>query len=248
MFTQIGAGSCTLCKSMGTNKSTCPCNPNIKNPNYKNHPNWQDYCPSIGNTTTKQTKVKSPTTLPDNKDNLNSFINELTKNIRHISDITQNRMNIEIDEEDEIMKTGGICWLAADMVETLLVKDFTSDPVFVIIDSHDTDKLLKTIKIAIKQKLYIRVIYDSSDGSQTHHFSSIPMDNDKVAIIEYLQNQCFANQIISTNSFLNLINDISIGNPERFYKHPTSDGNGRTVTIVAMNRLPMNRNTVLNSI
>ena len=35
---QIGGGNCSLCGSPNTNKSTCPCNPNAINPNYKKHP------------------------------------------------------------------------------------------------------------------------------------------------------------------------------------------------------------------
>jgi serine/threonine protein kinase len=35
---QIGGGVCSLCKSPGTNKVSCPMNPDAKNPNHKTHP------------------------------------------------------------------------------------------------------------------------------------------------------------------------------------------------------------------
>ena len=35
---QIGGGNCTLCNSVGTNRSTCPLNPTATNKNYKKHP------------------------------------------------------------------------------------------------------------------------------------------------------------------------------------------------------------------
>lgn len=35
---QIGGGNCTICGSPGTNKSTCPCNPAVINPNPAKHP------------------------------------------------------------------------------------------------------------------------------------------------------------------------------------------------------------------
>lgn len=36
---QYGGGNCSLCHSPGTNKSTCPLNPAVTNPNYEKHPN-----------------------------------------------------------------------------------------------------------------------------------------------------------------------------------------------------------------
>jgi len=35
---QVGGGNCSLCGSPNTNKSTCPCNPDVINPNYEKHP------------------------------------------------------------------------------------------------------------------------------------------------------------------------------------------------------------------
>lgn len=45
MFPQIGGGKCSICGSPGTNKTTCPCNPQATNPNYAKHPNWVETCP-----------------------------------------------------------------------------------------------------------------------------------------------------------------------------------------------------------
>lgn len=38
MYHMIGGGTCTLCGSPGTNKSTCPLNPDAKKPNPSKHP------------------------------------------------------------------------------------------------------------------------------------------------------------------------------------------------------------------
>lgn len=38
-MTQVGGGRCSLCNAEGTNKSTCPLNPNAKNPNFEKHRN-----------------------------------------------------------------------------------------------------------------------------------------------------------------------------------------------------------------
>ena len=38
MTNQFGAGKCTLCSSSGTSKTTCPMNPDSKNPNPQKHP------------------------------------------------------------------------------------------------------------------------------------------------------------------------------------------------------------------
>jgi hypothetical protein len=35
--------TCSLCKSPGTNKSTCPCNPKAINHDYTKHPLWKNY-------------------------------------------------------------------------------------------------------------------------------------------------------------------------------------------------------------
>lgn len=35
---QYGGGKCSMCGSPGTNKSTCPMNPNASNPNRDTHP------------------------------------------------------------------------------------------------------------------------------------------------------------------------------------------------------------------
>jgi hypothetical protein len=35
---QFGGGSCSLCGSPGTNKSSCPCNPSVTKPNFAKHP------------------------------------------------------------------------------------------------------------------------------------------------------------------------------------------------------------------
>ena len=43
-FSQRGGGTCSLCGSPGTTKTTCPCNPEAKNPNPKKHPNWVNVC------------------------------------------------------------------------------------------------------------------------------------------------------------------------------------------------------------
>jgi len=40
-YEQYGGGNCTLCGSPDTNKSTCPQNPEAKNPNSAKHPNAQ---------------------------------------------------------------------------------------------------------------------------------------------------------------------------------------------------------------
>jgi hypothetical protein len=56
-FNQFGGGNCTICKSPGTNRSTCPCNPDIDESryNYNNHPNWINVGP-----TKRSTKQSSP--------------------------------------------------------------------------------------------------------------------------------------------------------------------------------------------
>ena len=37
-MSQSGSGKCSICGSPGTSKSTCPLNPNAKNPNPSKHP------------------------------------------------------------------------------------------------------------------------------------------------------------------------------------------------------------------
>lgn len=62
-YQQLGGGTCSICKSEGTTKVTCPCNPQASNPNYEKHYNWQNVCPNVKTadvTTDVQTKVKLP--------------------------------------------------------------------------------------------------------------------------------------------------------------------------------------------
>lgn len=49
---QIGGANCSICGSTGTNKSTCPCNPNATKPNWDKHPNWIKVCPEKKKTVT----------------------------------------------------------------------------------------------------------------------------------------------------------------------------------------------------
>lgn len=39
MYSQYGAGNCSICGSPGTIKVTCPCNPDAVHPNPLKHPN-----------------------------------------------------------------------------------------------------------------------------------------------------------------------------------------------------------------
>jgi hypothetical protein len=41
---QVSAVKCSICGSSGTNRTTCPCNPNVTEPNYNKHPNWIKIC------------------------------------------------------------------------------------------------------------------------------------------------------------------------------------------------------------
>ena len=38
MYRQFGSGKCSICGSPGTTKSSCPLNPNAKNPKPEKHP------------------------------------------------------------------------------------------------------------------------------------------------------------------------------------------------------------------
>jgi len=59
---QIGGGNCSICKSPNTNKSTCPCNPDVVSPNYKKHPLCLQKNKKNGNKPiiTKKSPKKSP--------------------------------------------------------------------------------------------------------------------------------------------------------------------------------------------
>jgi hypothetical protein len=63
LFSQLGGGMCSICKSPGTNKSTCPCNKDAVNKNYEKHPLWKNCSaqPS-GPETTKAKSPPKPTT------------------------------------------------------------------------------------------------------------------------------------------------------------------------------------------
>jgi hypothetical protein len=56
---QDGGVACGICRSPGTNKSTCPCNPDVKKPNFEKHPRWEEFCPNAKGTPT-QPKVSPP--------------------------------------------------------------------------------------------------------------------------------------------------------------------------------------------
>ncbi len=45
-YEQYGGGNCSLCGSPGTTKSTCPLNPDAKNPNPDKHPNASEAAPA----------------------------------------------------------------------------------------------------------------------------------------------------------------------------------------------------------
>jgi len=59
---QIGGGNCSICGSPNTNKSTCPCNPDVVSPNYKKHPLCLQKNKKNGNEPiiTKKSPKKSP--------------------------------------------------------------------------------------------------------------------------------------------------------------------------------------------
>jgi len=56
---QWGGGTCSLCNSPGTNKSTCPCNPDVIKPNFDKHPRWAEFCPGKGANPKKASPTES---------------------------------------------------------------------------------------------------------------------------------------------------------------------------------------------
>jgi hypothetical protein len=54
---QIGGGKCSICKSEGATKTTCPCNPLAKNKNFEKHVNWKTICPDVKQGIKKTAKI-----------------------------------------------------------------------------------------------------------------------------------------------------------------------------------------------
>jgi serine/threonine protein kinase len=55
---QSGGTACSICKSPGVNKLTCPCNKESKNPNFEKHPYSVKVCPEVKGKEKEIKKVK----------------------------------------------------------------------------------------------------------------------------------------------------------------------------------------------
>jgi hypothetical protein len=120
-YEQYGGGDCSLCGSSGTNKSTCPRNPDAKNPNPAKHPNASVAAPVVVRASSvkapavpvvvRASSVKAPAVVPL-LDPLSQLIDKLDT-LEDLSTLSEDEINIIIDysstnlsqEEKQALKT-----------------------------------------------------------------------------------------------------------------------------------------------
>ena len=110
-YEQYGGGDCSLCGSSGTNKSTCPRNPDAKNPNPAKHPNALLAAPVVVRASSvkapavpvvvRASSVNAPTAVPQ------SYLQKLTdlvKKVDQLGHVGKSLSSLTDDEIDMIIK------------------------------------------------------------------------------------------------------------------------------------------------